>query len=109
MENTTTKPPIGTWANMTDAKARPPKVTFELDKTQNVVFVNSEPREGVADDGSAYYTFDVMHNEVQTVIQTSAWTLLGELAKHHPLEGKKLSITKKMEKGKQYFVVIENK
>lgn len=109
MEKTTAKPNAGTWDRLINVIERPPKVTFDLDKIQIVSFLEESPRESVnEEDGSAYYTFDVLHEGNTTVIQTSAWTLLTELSKFYPLKGKTLAITKKMDKGKQYFVVIQN-
>lgn len=104
MESETSKPQKGFWAATVNEKPKHPKVTFDINITQTVEFLEDEPREDVGEDG-VYYTFPIKHNELETVIQTSAWTLLTELKKHKPLKGKKLKITKKLEKGKQFFVV----
>jgi len=102
-ENETAKPQKGFWNLTANEKPKNPKVTFEINLTQTVKFLD-EPREDEGEDG-VYYTFPVIHNGVETVIQTSAWTLLNELKKNKPLKDKSFKITKKIEKGKQYFVV----
>lgn len=102
MEEKIEKIKPGTWSSMIN---RVPKVTFELNIPQTVSFLENEPREDTNNnDGGVYYTFSVIHNDQPTVIQTSAITLLAELSKHNPLQGKTLKITKKTNKGKQFFV-----
>ncbi len=104
-ESETSKPQKGFWNLTANDKPKHPKVSFEINITETVKFLQDEPREEEGEDG-VYYTFPVIHKDVETVIQTSAWTLLTELKKHKPLKDKELKITKKLEKGKQYFVVL---
>lgn len=104
MEKQANKPQKGFWGTLKND--RTPKVMFEVGKSQMVTLLCDEPREDESIDGdSVYYTFDVLHEGKNTVIQTSAFTLLAELKKHEPLKGKVLVITKVMEKGKQSFKV----
>lgn len=107
MEKKTAKPTLGTWDKLTTSnEERLPKVSFEINVPETVTFLDENPRESISEDGGAYYTFDVNYKGNDTVIQTSAWTLLIELKKLAPLKGKTITITKKIDKGKQYFHVI---
>lgn len=104
-QNEPNKPTLGTWDRLPiNDDPLPPKVSFELNVSQVVEFTSNDPEEREGDNG-AYYTFPVVHNGNDTVIQTSAWTLLALLKKQTPLEGKTLKITKRMEKGRQFFTV----
>jgi len=107
MENETNKPLTGTWEKMTteDVEKRP-KINFEVNITQRVVFVSDTPKEFPSVDGlGVFYVFDVEQNKEERAIVTSAWTLLQELKKLSPLIGKVADITKKLAKGKQFFEV----
>jgi len=106
---TTVQPQIGTWANLpTEEVDRKPKVEFDINIAKDLVFMTNEPREYQGDNG-AYYIFDVEENKQPKVVMTSAWSLLRALKLIGELEGKRLQITKKMEKGKQFFEVNEVK
>ena len=106
-EATTNQPTLGTWDKLsTEETERKPKVEFELNKPVEVVFIEDEPAEFTGDNG-AYYLFNVEENQEEKVIMTSAWTLLKALKMLSPLKGKIVSITKKMEKGKQHFEAVE--
>ena len=111
MEKETNKPKKGSWDNLptTDIE-RKPKIEFDVNITQKVVFI-SEPKEYTSqiDSESVFYVFDVEQDKQAKVIMTSAWTLLHELKKLSPLTGKVVEITKKMNKGKQFFEVKELK
>ena len=101
---------IGTWdkistENFDDIE----KVKFEVNITQRVVILNPEPKELTGDDGGVYYVFEVEQDKVKKVIQTSAWTLLREFKRANLKVGMVLEITKKLEKGKQFFQVKEVK
>lgn len=111
MENESNKPKKGTWNSlgMTDTQ-RPGRITFEINLPVNVTFKTDEPieLEDMGDDAKAetvYYEFAVEESGQPKIIQTSAWTLLRELKKLSPLMNKKTIITKKIDKGKQYFEV----
>ena len=101
--------PLGTWDKLATTETEiKPKVSFNVNEPVNVVMYCDGPREFQGDTG-AYYGFDVMHNNEEKIILTSAWSLLRELKKHSPLMNKKLTIIKKTLKGKQYFEVTELK
>lgn len=102
---TSIKPRLGTWQNLptTDVE-RAPKVEFEVNIPVTLRFLVDDPREYEGESG-AYYVFDVSHEGNKKAIITSAWTLLGALKKHMPLKDKTLTITKKIVKSKQLFVV----
>jgi len=104
----TNKLTAGTWATLkTGDFDKKPKVSFEVNIPVIVQFKEDEPIEMVGQDGGVYYMFEVIVNGQDTIIQTSAWTLLRALKALVPLKGKKVTITKKLEKGKQHFEVIE--
>jgi len=118
-EKTTEKVSKGTWWNLPDAddmkllqeKQKKPIIKFELNKEYIITF-NADfeaPIELFNEDGSAYYLFEVMHEGQEKVFFSSAWTLLGALKKHTPLNSKTLKIKKQLTKGKQYFYVEEVK
>lgn len=103
----TNKPQVGLWDKLpTEDIERKPKVVFDVNITQRVVFI-SEPKEYPSreDPNSVYYVFDVQQDKVNKVIMTSAWTLLHELKKISPVTGKCAEITKRLVKGKQFFEV----
>jgi len=111
MEKETNKPRAGLWAALpTEDVERKPKILFDVNITQRVAFM-SEPKEYPSreDPTSVFYVFDVQQDKVDKIIMTSAWTLLHELKKMHPLTGKIADITKKLAKGKQFFEVKEVK
>jgi len=111
IEEQTSNPQPGTWANLsTEEPERKPKVEFGLNEVRTIKFAEdfSEPKEYPGDNG-VYYIFDVKEvtpdGDVDKVIMTSAWTLLRGLKTHQPLAGKTLKVVKKMESGKQNFQV----
>lgn len=111
MDKDYNKPRKGLWESLpTEDVEKKPKVQFEVNIAKKIVFLG-EPREypGRDDPDSVFYVFDVEEDKVAKVIATSAWTLLHELKKLSPLNGKVLEITKKLDKGKQYFKVSEIK
>jgi len=111
MENNTNKPKTGAWEKMTTVDAeRKPKIAFEVNITQKVVFIG-EPKEfpGREKPEEVFYVFDVQQDKNDRAIVTSAWTLLHELKKLSPLNGKTVEITKKLVKGKQFFEVKQIK
>jgi len=111
MDKETNKPRKGLWDSLpTDDIERKPKIDFEVNITKKIVFVG-EPKEYPSRDNpdSVFYVFDVQEDKTDKVIMTSAWTLLHELKKIAPLNGKVVEITKKLEKGKQFFKVVEVK
>lgn len=106
-KGTTTQPTIGTWDKLpTEEVERKPKVTFDVNIPVELSFKEDNPREYNGDNG-AYYVFDVLIGTEDKVIMTSAWTLLRSLKTLTPLKGKKVRITKKLEKGKQNFEVVQ--
>ena len=111
MENETNKPTQGTWSKMSAEDAdKTPRVNFEVNITQKVVFIKNDPVEMQSEDKkSVYYIFDVQQEQKDMIIMTSAWTLLKELKKLNPLAGKVVDITKRLVKGKQFFEVKEFK
>ena len=102
----TSKLTSGTWDNLkTGDFEKKPKVTFEVNIPVLIEFKEDKPVEMPSQDGGVYYMFEVVANGTDTVIQTSAWTLLRGIKALEPLKGKKVSITKKLIKGKQHFEV----
>lgn len=99
---------IGTWDRIATAD-NTDKVKFDVNIAQRVIILNPAPAERTGDDGGVYYEFEVEQEKAKKVIQTSAWTLLKELKKLNLKAGMVLDITKKLEKGKQFFVVSEIK
>lgn len=99
----------GTWDKMTTADNPTDRVKFEVNLPQKVIVINPIPIERMGDDGGVYYEFEVEQDKIKKVIQTSAWTLLKELKKINLKANMILDITKKIEKGKQFFVVAESK
>jgi len=97
----------GTWDRI--ATEDHERITFELNKAHKVVVINPIPKERTGEDGGVFYEFDVEEEAKKKVIQTSAWTLLKELKKANLKPGLVLEITKKSDKGKQFFVVTESK
>ena len=94
----------------TEDVEKKPKVQFEVNITQKVVFIG-EPKEYPSRDNpnEVFYIFDVQQDGSNKVIMTSAWTLLHEVKKLSPLNGKAAEITKRLVKGKQFFEVKEIK
>lgn len=89
----------------TEATEMHEKINFDVNIPHEVYFpVDFEkPLEKVSQDGEPYLIFKVVEGDVDKVIMSSAFTLLRELKKLSPLTGKKVKITKKLQKGKQYF------
>lgn len=111
MDKEPNKPKAGLWDKLpTEDVERKPKISFDVNITQKVVFM-SEPKEYPSrdDPSSVFYVFDVQQDKTDRIIMTSAWTLLHELKKLSPLTGKVAEITKKLVKGKQFFEVKEVK
>jgi len=107
-ETKTNNPSVGTWEKLsTEETENKPRVEFELNKPVKVVFLADAPQEMSGETG-AYYIFNVEENKEAKVIMTSAWTLLKGLKRLSPLSGKVLTITKKMDKGKQHFDVTQS-
>jgi hypothetical protein len=105
-EEKTVKLKQGTWDNLkTGELEKKPKVQFEVNIPVLIEFKEDAPVEMTGDDGGVYYMFEVVANGSDNVIQTSAWTLLRALKGIAPLKGKKVSIVKKLVKGKQHFEV----
>ena len=103
------QPSIGTWNNLPKEEVeRKPKIDFQVNIPMEVIFLDDEPREYQGDNG-AYYVFNIEYNKERRVILTSAWGILKGLKVITPLKGKKVLITKKMDKGKQFFEVKEVK
>jgi hypothetical protein len=117
-EEQTNQLKLGTWDNLkTEEYIKKPKVLFELNKEVTVEFPEdfgnpTEMTSGTDSDG-VYYIFDVVeignNSREEKVIMTSAWTLLRGLKSLEPLKGKRVGIVKKMEAGKQKFIVEEKK
>jgi len=104
-ETKTAQPTLGTWEKLpTEEVERKPKISFEINIPVKVTFLLDEPREYQGDNG-AYYVFDVMHENEEKVVMTSAWTLLRALKVLTPLKSKEVTIVKKLVKGKQTFEV----
>jgi hypothetical protein len=96
----------GTWDKIgTEDYKSEDKIKFDVNITQKVVVTNPIPKELTGDDGGIYYVFDVQQEQKPKIIQTSAWTLLKELKKANLKAGMVLEITKKLQKGKQFFEV----
>lgn len=96
----------GTWDKMTTENYdNVEKIKFEVNIAQKVVVLNPVPKELSSDNGGVYYVFEVEQDGKKSIIQTSAWTLLRELKKAELKAGMILEITKKLEKGKQFFQV----
>ena len=108
-EEKTNKPTSGTWGRLgkNDESSKLPKIVFEINLPQEVTFLKDEPAEktGRDDPDSVFYVFSVSQDGIEKEISTSAWTLLGALKQLVPLKDKKVSITKKLVKGKQTFEV----
>lgn len=108
-ETKTAQPTLGTWDKLPATEIeRTPKIDFEVNIPVTVIFHANAPREYQGDNG-AYYVFDVSENGQNKAIITAAWTLLRALKILSPLQGKKITIVKKLVKGKQTFEVTEVK
>ena len=98
------KPTQGTWQRLGSNEQR---IIFDINIPVQVTFTADDPDEITTDDG-VFYSFPVQTIDGKdNKISTSAWTLLGELKKLSPLKDKTVQITKKVEKGKQKFTVIQ--
>lgn len=97
----------GTWQNLNVSQV--PKVKFEINIPQKISFplgVNGpEERESDYSEG-VYYSFQVIHEGVEKVMNVSAWTLLKGLKENEPLAGKTLNIVLKVIKGKQQYLIV---
>lgn len=105
MEEQSTKPSAGTWDRLGSTTDQVAKVTFDVGVSQTVTFLTDSPEERDSQDNGVYYVFQVKQDDTDKVIQTSAWTLLGALKEIAPLKDKTVTITKKLDKGKQHFEV----
>jgi hypothetical protein len=99
--------PTGTWDKIDTDDSE--KVKFDVNITQRVVVLNPTPLEKTGEDGGVYYKFEVEQDKKKKVIQTSAWTLLRALKKANIKAGMVLDVTKRLEKGKQFFTAVEVK
>jgi len=110
-EETTAKPQQGSWDNLeTGDIERKEKVEFDINKPLEVSFDSnfSNPREYTSKDGKGvFYIFDVIHENKEKVIITSAWSLLRGLKSIKELAGKRVKILKSMVDGKQHYSVEE--
>ena len=97
---------IGTWDKISTADNND-RIKLEVNMTQRVVILNPIPAERTGEDGGVYYEFEVEQDKQKKIIQTSAWTLLRELKKANLRAGMIFDITKRIEKGKQFFVISE--
>ena len=105
----TRQPNLGTWNKLpTEQVERKPRIQFEVNIPVEVEFLDNEPKEFQGETG-AYYVFAVKHDvgglSEEKVIMTSAWSLLRSLKILTPLKNKKVTIVKRMIKGKQQFEV----
>lgn len=99
--------PSGTWDKIDTSEYKTEdKIKFEINIPQKVVIINPIPKERIGNDGGVFYTFNVEQEGKPKVIQTSAWTLLKELKKISLKAGMVIEITKKLEKGKQFFQIV---
>ena len=106
MEEQSNKPTAGTWDRLGSSQDQTTNVTFDVNVSQTVTFIGDEPEERTSSDSGVYYVFKVQQDGEDKIIQTSAWTLLSALKGIAPLNGKTVTITKKLDKGKQHFEVI---
>lgn len=102
------------WESVNTEKETLPKIIFEFNIPVTVQFGPDfvKPEEypsQYAEEGQEknYCVFSVIHETERSAIVTSAYSLLRGLKKLQPLANKKVTITKKMEKGKQQYVVEE--
>jgi len=100
----TNKPSKGTWERLGTEDGRP-KISFDVNIPQVVTFTTDNPEEMEGNDGGVYYKFIVMQDNVEKYFTSSAWTLLGALKEMVPLKDKKVTIIKRLIKGKQTFEV----
>lgn len=106
-KTTGTQMPLGTWEKLpSEEQPRYPKIEFMINIPVEVEFLSDTPREFSGETG-AYYIFDVLDKGENKVVMSSAWTLIRALKTLVPLKGKKVKITKKIEKGKQLFEVVK--
>ena len=102
------KPTKGTWDNLGKQQD---KISFDINIPYVIEFLTDVPEEIPSTinpgSGEVYYRFPVkiIESGIVTNMETSAWTLLAELKTIAPLKGKKVQIIKKIDKGKQKFVV----
>jgi len=102
-EQKQTKLGAGAWDKITEESNA--KIDFEINKAQNMTFLNDVPEEIQGKDG-VFYKFNVKQGDKDKYFMTGAYSLLGPLSKMRPLTGKKVAITKKIENGKQGYSVI---
>jgi hypothetical protein len=105
-EEQTNKPTKGTWARLGSKDEN--RISFDVNIAHKVTFLCNEPEEIESSENKeeVYYRFMVNEEGVEKYFTSSAWTLLSALKEKMPLEGKTLTITKKLVKGKQSFEVI---
>ena len=100
--------PLGTWDKIEATEQNKEKIKFDINIPRTVVFMNNVPQEHTGEDGGVYYTFEVQENQVDKIINTSAWSLLRGikgLSIDGNFVGTPAKITKVMVKGKQTFIV----
>lgn len=102
----------GLWDSVDPDKEVKPKIVFDFNIPVVVEFPASfiKPDEypsQYGEDGEKknYCVFPVKHEGEEAVIVTSAYSLLRGLKANMPLATKKFKITKKMDKGKQQYIV----
>lgn len=100
------------WDSVNPDKETKPKIVFDFNIPVTVEFPMDfiKPEEypsqyGDDDQSKTYCIFSVKHDGEDAVIVSSAYSLLRGLKANMPLGGKKLTIVKKMENGKQQYVV----
>ena len=94
---------IGTWDRI-GTEDSIDRVKFDVNITQRVVFLTGAPKERTGEDGGVYYVFEIEQDGKPKVINTSSWTLLREIKRLNIAPGSIVDITKKIDKGKQFFV-----
>ena len=107
IDEATKKPTKGFWKAMGENTG---SIVFEINKPEQVTFLTDEPEEIPSQfaENEVYYRFNVKRIDgKESKIDSSAFTLLYELRKLAPLKDKTVQITKKLDKGKNYFSVVQ--
>jgi len=97
------------WDSVNTDNDLKPKIVFNFNEPVDVVFpsdfVKPEEYPSQYGDEKSYCVFKVIHKEEEGAIMTSAFSLLRGLKANEPLANKELTITLKMENGKQQYIV----
>ncbi len=98
------------WDSVNPTASNDPKIVFEFNIPVVVTFPNDftkpdEYESTYSDQGGKYCVFKVLHEGETSAIVTSAFSLLRGLKALEPLAGKSVKITKKLDKGKQQYIV----